>query len=89
MILWSRTYPDNPERPHDFVAKDGDASVGRIYRVEMAEGRAWLWAANGITASSGTVGCALSGHEPTKQGAADRVRAAWGMWLGMGKGISP
>ena len=27
------------------------------------------------------VGCALSGHEPTKQAAADRVKAAWAMWL--------
>ena len=79
-IKWSRTYPDS-ERKHDFVAHDDGALVGRIYRTNGGpqNGR-WLWFANGIEASPGTVGCALSGELATKQEAADAVKATWARW---------
>jgi hypothetical protein len=40
-----------------------------------------FWSANGTQAAPSTVGCALSGHDATKQAAADRVKAAWAMQL--------
>lgn len=89
MISWERTWPDNPARPKDFSAVADGARIGRVYRVHMAVGYAWSWSAHGITASSGTVGCALSGHEATKQEAADRVKAAWARWVEMGKTAGP
>jgi hypothetical protein len=80
-ITWARTWPDRRDARQDFVATDDGAKVGRIYAVLIATGPAWFWAANGIESAPGTVGCALSGHEATKQAAADRVKAAWAMWL--------
>ena len=84
-ITWARTWPDRADARRDFTARDDGVQVGRIYHVDIASGAAWFWAANGIFAAPGTVGCALSGHEPTKQAAADRVKAAWTMWLEMKK----
>lgn len=80
-ITWARTWPDRTDARRDSTARDEGVQVGRIYHVDIASGAAWFWAANGIFAAPGTVGCALSGHEPTKQAAADRVKAAWAMWL--------
>lgn len=76
-ITWEWTWPDRSDRPHDFAAVADGVRIGRVHRVHMAVGYAYAWAAYGITASAGAVGCALSGHEETKQGAADRVKAAW------------
>ncbi|MGU3363147.1 hypothetical protein ACLBWX_22890 [Methylobacterium sp. M6A4_1b] len=91
-ITWARTWPDRADARRDFVARDDGMPVGRIYFVQIATGPAWFWAANGIQAAPGTVGCALSGHESTKQAAVDRVKAAWAMWLdvqaGGGSGTS-
>lgn len=80
-ITWARTWPDQRDARLDFVATDDGTQVGRIYHVLIANGPAWFWACNGTRAAPGTVGCALSGHEATKQAAADRVKAAWVMWL--------
>lgn len=81
MITQAHAWPGQADARRDYVATDDGAQVGRIYQVDIATGRAWLWAANGIPATPGTVGCALSGREPTKQAAADRVKSAWAMWL--------
>ena len=80
-ITWARTWPDRRDARRDYVASDDGVQVGRIYLVDIAPGPAWFWSANGIRAAPSTVGCALSGHEATKQAAADRVKAAWAMWL--------
>ncbi|MCJ2128002.1 hypothetical protein [Methylobacterium sp. E-045] len=79
-VTWTRTYPDSP-RKHDFVAHDNGELVSRIYRMGDGpqDGR-WLWFANGIQAAPGNVGCALNGEAPTKQEAADAVKAAWARW---------
>ncbi len=87
-ITWAHTWPDRRDARRDFVAKDDGVPVGRIYQVLITSGPAWFWAANGIHAAPGSVGCALSGHEATKQAAADRVKAAWAMWLEMKKSVS-
>lgn len=79
-IIWAHTWFDGPDRTHDFVALEDGVLVGRIYCVTITEGPAWFWVANGIEAAPSTVGCALSGHEATRQAAADRVQAAWAMW---------
>src|SRR5262245_34511622 len=38
-FAWSRTWPD---RPQDFVAHDGDLSIGRVYRIAGVAER-WKW----------------------------------------------
>lgn len=86
-ITWARTWPDNPDRRSDFAASEDGVVIGRIHPVRRAEGRAWFWTVIAVPAGPSIVGFALSGHEETKQGAADRVKAAWARWVEMGKQI--
>jgi len=88
-LTWARTWPDRPDSRHDFVAMEDGATIGRIRRTHMAEGHAWFWTVTAIPAGQSVVGFALTGHEPTKQGATDRVKAAWARWVEMGRRVPP
>ena len=81
MITWARTWPSQPDARLDFVATDDGVQVDRVYHVLIANEPAWFWTCNGTQAAPGTVGCALSVNETTRQAAADRVEAAWTMWI--------
>ena len=41
---WSRTWADKPE---DFVAFDGENSIGRVYRINSISAGGWFWTCNG------------------------------------------
>lgn len=82
-FTWSRTFPDTH---HDFNACDADGYlVGRIQRERGGprDGQ-WVWAANGVQASAGTVGCDLSGVCDTRAEAIACVTEAWDRWMAMG-----
>ena len=37
---WSRTWDDKPE---DYIAHDGEASIGRVYRINWISTGGWFW----------------------------------------------
>lgn len=79
-LAWSRTWPDRNVR-YDYLARDGETQVGRIYRIGGGPADAhWFWTAHGVQNLGGVPG-PFSGEEPTKQAAADQVRRKWEQWL--------
>ena len=41
---WSRTWHDKPD---DYVAHDGETSIGRVYRIKSISTGGWFWTMNG------------------------------------------
>lgn len=66
-ITWTRTFPD---KSHDFVAKDGDLTVGRIYR--HWDGVRWQWFFQQIPATAG--------DSESRQEAIDALLEAYERW---------
>lgn len=66
-ITWDRTFPD---KSYDFVARDGDLTVGRIYR--HWDGVRWQWFFQQDPASSG--------YENSRQEAIDALLEAYERW---------
>lgn len=83
-LAWSRTFPDSH---HDFVARDGEEAVGRIYRESAGHTQSgrWRWFANGISAPPRITGFERSGTVDTRQEAIDALSSAWSRWLAAGR----
>ena len=41
---WSRTWDDKAE---DYLARDGETSIGRVYRINSISTGGWFWTMNG------------------------------------------
>ena len=68
-FTWSRTWAD---RPHDFVAADGDRQIGRVYRIAGVDER-WKWS---MTAAIGSR-LGSTDIEATRDAACDAVESAY------------
>lgn len=68
---WSRTWEDKPE---DYVAHDGEASIGRVYRINSISTGGWFWTMHG---TFGNRNGAASGQVATLNEACRLVEAAW------------
>ena len=70
---WSRTWDDKPE---DYVAHDGETSIGRVYRINSISTGGWFWTMNGTHRDrSGS----YSGHVADRDAACDLVEQHWDM----------
>ena len=68
---WDRTWPDKSE---DFIANDGDISIGRVYRITSISTGGWFWTCNGRI---GKYHGSNSGHVLTRDEACEAVEQAW------------
>ena len=69
-FAWSRTWQD---QPYDFVARDGDLNIGRVYRIAGVEER-WKW---NMTAWLDKHAGSASGIVDSRDEACDAVEAAY------------
>ena len=69
--IWSRTWDDKPD---DYVAHDGETSIGRVYRINSISTGGWFWTMNGPI---GNRWGARSGQVATRDEACDLVEQAY------------
>ena len=68
---WSRTWDDKAE---DYVARDGETSIGRVYRINSISTGGWFWTMNGRL---GNRSGSDSGQVADRDEACRLVEAAW------------
>ena len=61
-------------KPEDYVAYDGDVSIGRIYKITSIQSGGWFWTMNGTYRNRNG---SYSGHVADRDAACDRVERAW------------
>ncbi len=66
--------PDWDDKPEDYLARDGETSIGRVYRINSISTGGWFWTMNG---GFGNRFGSDSGQVADRDEACRLVEAAW------------